>query len=95
MTNPRSNINRMVDIPNIGKAMEKDLSLLGIVQPEDLVGKDPYLMYEDLCQKTGVKQDPCVIDVFISAVKFMEGEPAKKWWEYTAERKSHLSTEKI
>jgi len=30
---------------------------------------------------------PCLADVFISAVKFMEGAPHQRWWHYTEERK--------
>ncbi|MBC8179797.1 hypothetical protein H8E88_01620 [candidate division KSB1 bacterium] len=49
-------------------------------------------MYEkNLCKITGKQFDPCLVDVFISAVKFMEGEPPKKWWDYTKERKAILS----
>jgi len=36
-----------------------------------------------MCQTTGVRQDLCVIDVFIAAVRFMAGESAKPWWKYT------------
>jgi hypothetical protein len=32
-----------------------------------------------------------VLDVFISAVRFMEGAPARPWWRYTAERKRALA----
>jgi hypothetical protein len=32
-----------------------------------------------------------VIDVFIAAVRFMAGEPAKAWWKYTPERKRTLA----
>ena len=47
-------------------------------------------MYSDLCNLTGIKHDPCVIDIFISVVKFMEGGPLKKWWEFTNERKKKM-----
>ena len=30
------------------------------------------------------------LDVFISAVRFMEGAPARAWWHYTKERKRVL-----
>jgi len=79
---------RFEDIPNIGPAMAKDFRLLGMEKPADLVGRDPYALYDDLCERTGARQDPCVIDVFISAVRFMEGAPALPWWHYTAERKA-------
>ena len=84
---PRSNIKKLQGIPNVGKAIEKDLILLGIKEPIELAGRDPYQMYHDLCNVTGIRQDPCVIDVFISAVRYMEGGPARKWWEFTDERK--------
>ena len=85
----RDQVKNFQDIPNIGKAIEKNLYLLGFKKPADLVGKDPYQMYNDLCAITGNQVDPCVIDIFISAVRYMEGGPAKKWWEFTEERKKH------
>jgi hypothetical protein len=77
-------------LPNVGPATARDFRLLGISKPAQLPGKDPYALYERLCRKTGVRQDPCVIDVFISAVRFMEGAPKRPWWAYTAERKRTL-----
>ena len=40
-----------------------------------------------LCVLTGVRQDPCVLDVFISLTRFVAGEPAQVWWAYTEKRK--------
>ena len=37
--------------------------------------------------RTHTRQDPCVLDTFISAVRFIEEAPARPWWSYTAERK--------
>ena len=78
------------DIPNIGPAMAKDFRVLGLANPADLAGRDPYALYDELCDRTGKRHDPCVIDVFISAVRFMEGAPPLPWWAYTAERKAAL-----
>lgn len=83
-------IKRFRDIPNVGAAIEKNFFYLGLTKPVELIGKDPYQLYRDLCKITQKKQDPCVIDVLISAVRYMEGGPAKKWWEFTEERKRHL-----
>jgi len=83
----RKEITKLIDIPNVGKAIEKDFILLGIKEPFELAGRDPYQMFRDLCKVTGEKHDPCVIDIFISAVRYMEGGPPKKWWEFTRERK--------
>ena len=88
----RTDITDLQQIPNVGPAIAADLRLIGISSPQDLLGKDPYTMYDDLCETTGVRHDPCVIDVFIAAVRFMGGEPAKPWWKYTPERKRTLAT---
>lgn len=87
---PRTDIHSMRDIPNVGPATTRDLARLRIFHPADLVGKDPFRMYEELCRLTGMRHDPCVIDVFLSAVRFMEGAPPRKWWSYTPERKRQL-----
>ena len=85
---------RLADIPNIGPAMVEDFRNLGIEQPEQLIGKDPYALHQRLCTLTGVRHDPCVIDTFISAVRFMEGAPPHPWWHYTEERKQHVAATK-
>ncbi|MFA6471257.1 MAG: helix-hairpin-helix domain-containing protein [Candidatus Latescibacterota bacterium] len=87
----REQLIRLEQIPNIGHASANDLRLIGVSHPQDLIGRDPYDMYRELCRKTRKRQDPCVIDVFISAVRFMEGEPERPWWAYTSERKRMLA----
>lgn len=87
----RAKLNKLTDLPNIGKASAADLVLLGYQQPQDLVGADPFQMYHELCLKTGVRHDPCVIDVFMSVTRFMAGEPPKLWWDFTEERKQKIS----
>ena len=88
---PRENIKKFTDIPNVGKATESDFFLLGFTSPSDLIEQDPYALHAKLCEITKVKHDPCVIDVFISAIRFMQGEQPQKWWFYTDERKRHLA----
>ena len=82
---------RFTDIPNIGPAMAGDFRVLGLSQPSDLAGRDPYALYDELCERTGTRHDPCVLDTFIAAVRFMEGSPPLPWWHYTAERKEALT----
>lgn len=84
-------IKNLRELPNVGKAMEKHLLLLGITKPEQLIGKDPYQMYDALCKLTGKRLDPCIIDVFISAVSYMEDGPARKWWHFSNQRKMKLA----
>jgi len=88
----RIDINNLQDIPNVGIATEKNLNIIGINKPNQLIGKDPYKLYNELCNATNQKYDLCLIDVFISAVKFMEGGPPKKWWEFTEERKVKMGS---
>lgn len=82
---------RLEDIPNVGPAVAADLRQLGIGEPADLLDCDPYQMYDDLCRFTGQRHDPCLLDTFIAAVRFMRGEPKKPWWKYTTERKKVLA----
>jgi len=88
----RREIARLEDIPNIGPAIAADLRQLGITTPAELRGRDPYAMYDDLCRITGQRHDPCLLDTFIAAVRYMEGAPKKPWWKYTSERKRELAT---
>ena len=81
---------RLQDIPNIGSRIAGDLQQLGFEAPGQLRGQDPYAMYDRLCALTGVRQDPCLLDTFIAAVRFMDGGPALPWWAFTAERKQEL-----
>jgi len=91
MKNPdRDTVSQLDALPNIGKSMTAALHVLGIDHPKKLVGMDPFTMYEDFCAKTGKRQDPCVIDVFMSAVHFMKGGEPLPWWSFTQERKNHI-----
>ena len=91
MKNPdRSRVSRLDALPNVGPAIARDLQKIGIRHPRELVGRDPFQLYDDLCAKTGIQQDPCVLDTFMSVVHFMEGGEAVPWWTFTAERKKLL-----
>ena len=85
-----SDAQKLQDIPNIGPSIADDLRALGIEKPKQLIGKDPYALYQRMNKLTGVRHDPCLCDCFIAAVRFMEGAPPTPWWHYTAERKARL-----
>lgn len=87
MRTGRESLTRLEQIRNVGPSLAADLRLVGVRRPADLRGRDPYALYDALCAATGERQDPCVLDVFISAVRFMEGAPARPWCYYTKERK--------
>lgn len=83
----RAHVVKLTDLPNIGPAMAEDLRRLGIHSPDQLIGQDPYVLYDRLAELVGVRQDPCVLDVFISVTRFMAGAAPRPWWAYTDERK--------
>jgi hypothetical protein len=87
---PKKRISRdkLEYIPNVGPAIASKLRLLGYKVPIDLKGANPYAMYQKLLKKTGKHHDTCLLDVFISAVSFCNGNPPKPWWKFTAERKT-------
>ena len=81
---------KLESIPNVGPAIAAKLRLLGVASPSELAGQDPYEMYRSLCEQTGKRYDPCLLDVFISAVSFANGAPPKPWWKFTHQRKAQL-----
>src|SRR5260370_34760873 len=87
----RKAIARFEDIPNVGPAVAGDLPRLGITSSAELLGRDPYAMYDDHCRIFGQRHDPCLLDTFIAVVRYMAGEPKKPWWAYTTERKRELA----
>jgi hypothetical protein len=78
---------RLEQLPNIGPALAADLRRLGIQQPAQLRSRDPYQLYQALCQATGKRQDPCVLDTFMAVTDFMRGARPAPWWHYTSRRK--------
>jgi hypothetical protein len=90
MKKDRNNAVALEELPNVGKSIAANLRCIGIKRPSQLRGKDPITLYNKLRRFTGKKQDPCVLDVFISAVRFMEGGPPLPWWAFTSERKALL-----
>lgn len=83
----RDRVRVLTDLPNVGPAIAADLELIGIRRPADLVGVDALDLYERLCRITGERHDPCVADVFLSAVAFMDGGQPRRWWSFTEQRK--------
>jgi len=86
----RGGLTRLEQIPNVGPAVAAKLRRVDILVPADLVGRDPYALFEEVTARTGERYDPCLLDVFIAATRFMSGEPARPWWTYTPERKARL-----
>ena len=86
----RLNLTRLTDLPNVGKAVAADLRQLGYTHPGKLQGRDPLALYHQLCEQAGQRIDPCMLDVLIAISRFLDGEPPRPWWHYTAERKERF-----
>ena len=73
-------------IPGVGPSIETDLLDLGIASVSQLQGRNPDLLYDDLCALRGERIDPCVKYVFRCAVYFASHEvhePALlQWWNW-------------
>ncbi|MFO1398443.1 MAG: helix-hairpin-helix domain-containing protein [Burkholderiales bacterium] len=83
----------LTDLPGIGHAVAEDLRRIGVRAPRDLAGRDPFALYDKLNRVTGQRHDPCVLDTFIGAVRYVDGAPARPWWHYTRERKRVLAAQ--
>lgn len=81
-------VRRFTDIPNVGPATAGDFDTLGLRTPAELADCDADDLYARLCRITGVRHDPCVIDVFMAAIEFMRGGPARPWWHYSPRRRA-------
>jgi hypothetical protein len=83
----KEKVRQCTDLPNIGPAGANDFELLGYETPDQLRGVDAFELYQSLCLATGVRQDPCVLDVLMSVASFLRGGPPEPWWHFTEQRK--------
>jgi hypothetical protein len=84
----------LADLFSIGPAMLRDFELLGIRSVPQLARRNPKAMYTRLNRLTETRQDPCVLDVFCSAVAQARNPrlPAEKcawsWWSRRRKQRS-------
>ncbi len=73
-------------IPGVGPSIARDLHRLGIQEVADLRGRNPEVLYGELCRTVGRHVDRCVLYVFRCAVYFAsESEHVPellKWWNW-------------
>jgi predicted RecB family nuclease len=90
-------------LSGVGPIIEADLHRLGIQSVDDLAKADGTRLYHSLCEVTGTRQDPCVLDTFRCAVAqakdpFLPKEQTSWWW-WSRQRKagllSHLAEDHI
>jgi predicted RecB family nuclease len=84
----QESIKNLMQIPGVGESIANDLYLIGILEVEDLKGKNPQELYEISNAKVGTVQDRCLLYVFRGAVYFAETPKEKqkpellKWWNW-------------
>ncbi len=77
-------------IPNIGKAIAKELRAIGVFRPHHLKGQDPIALFKKINAVSGAAHDPSLADVLMAAVDFMNGGTAKPASDFTEQRKKLL-----
>ena len=60
----RSDFTKLEQLPNVGPATAGYLKRVGVTRPMQLVGRDPFALYDELCRVVGVQYDPCLLDQF-------------------------------
>ena len=81
-------IRGLAQATHLGPTLAADLRRVGVLHPSELSERDAFALYRALCEVTGKRQDPCVLDTFLAATDFMRGAEPKPWWTYTAQRKA-------
>ncbi|MWA06853.1 mitomycin resistance protein [Actinomadura sp. LD22] len=81
----------LTGLVNVGRAVARYFERIGVTRVEQLAGRDPVELYEEMSAAYGQRLDPCLLDTVMSAVDQAEGRPAHPWWHYTPERKRLLA----
>lgn len=82
---------RLEDLPNIGKSIAADLRAIGILNPQQLAGRDPLTTYMELAGAMDRRHDPCVLYVLLAARHFLESGEKLPWWSFTSHGKKLLA----
>jgi len=79
----------LLSLKNVGKATLGDLQLLGINNIDQLKKQNPDHLYAKLQMITGIKQDPCVWDVFAAIIHEAKTGEKLPWWHWSKIRKNN------
>jgi hypothetical protein len=81
---------KLGDLAGIGPAMLRDFEKLGIRSVAQLAEQEGRALYDRLCRLTGVRQDPCVLDVYRCAIAQARDprlpKEKKNWWWWSRRR---------
>ena len=88
-------VNQLEDLTNIGKSLASDLRQLGILHPQDLLGREPLFVFRDLAPIMAHRHDPCVFYTLLAVQHFLRTGGALPWWKYTDEGKAILQSQVV
>lgn len=91
-TDGRKEERRLRDLGGVGPAIEADFQKLGVRSVPELAACEGDELYLRLCEVTGTRQDPCVLDTFRCAVA-QARDPRlpteqRNWWWWSRQRKA-------
>ncbi len=82
---------RLRDLAGVGRSIEADLRSLSVQTVAELAARDGDQLYRQLCDQTGTRQDPCVLDTFRCAVAQARDsnlpQEQRNWWWWSRQRK--------
>jgi hypothetical protein len=83
---------QLKDLRGIGPKMLDDFERLGVSSVRQLKTRDAGRMYRRMCDLTGVRQDPCVLDTYRCAIEQARNpnlpEEQRDWWYWSGLRKA-------
>ena len=86
------------DLRSVGPATVRDFNKMGITNVSQLVDKDAVKLYHKLEKITGIRQDPCVEDVFRCAIEQARNPRLSKqksdWFYWSKIRKQRTTNKK-
>lgn len=88
-------VQRLEDLPNIGKSIAGDLRSLGINTPADLAKCDPLTTYRLLSDSMEKRHDPCVLYTLMAAKHFLQSGESIAWWKFTDAGKALLRSTRV
>ncbi len=80
--------NTLAKLRNVGKAALQDFAALNISTVAQLSACNPDDLFAALEERSGVRQDPCVWDVFAATIHQARTGEAKDWWAFSPIRKA-------
>jgi len=82
----------LANLVSVGPAMLRDFEILGVRSVEQLARRNPFRLYERLCEAAPQHQDICCLDVFRAAVAQARNPKLSaeqcQWWYWTQQRKA-------